>query len=70
VLTSLVLEWTIYIAGQKWKDRDRGRGEVVSLAIFDVKKLRQNSGITIFRVSDVLRFLASEGKDSLIEQDL
>jgi hypothetical protein len=65
---SLILEWTIHTAGQKWNAR--GGGEVVGLAIFDVKKLRENSGTTIFRVSDVLKFLASKGKDFLIEQDL
>ena len=37
--TSPMLEWTIYIAGQKWKER--GRDKVVGLAIFDVKKLQQ-----------------------------
>lgn len=34
---SLVLEWTIHTAGQKWKGRDAD--EVVGLAIFDVTKL-------------------------------
>lgn len=68
VSTSPILEWAIHTAGQKWKDR--GQSEVVGLAIFDIKKLRQNSGTTIFRVSDILKFLAGEGKDCLIEQDL
>ena len=68
VSTSPILEWTIHTAGQKCNARDGD--EVVGLAIFDVKKLRQNSGTTIFRVSDVLKFLVGEGKDSHIEQDL
>jgi len=68
VSTSPILEWAIHTAGQMSKDT--GWNEVVGLAIFDVKKLRQNFGTTIFRVSDVLSFLASEGKDTLIEQNL
>ncbi|OBT40524.1 hypothetical protein VE00_09006 [Pseudogymnoascus sp. WSF 3629] len=68
VSVSPILEWTIHTAGRKWCDRRED--EVVGLVIFDVKKLRQNSGTTIFRVSDVLKFLEGEGKDSLIEQDL
>ncbi|OBT94396.1 hypothetical protein VE01_07775 [Pseudogymnoascus verrucosus] len=67
VSMSPILEWTIHTAGQKWIHR--GQDEV-GLAIFDVKKLQQNSGTIIFRVSDVLKFLAGEGKDSLIEQGL
>jgi hypothetical protein len=68
VSMSPILEWTIHTVGQKSKDKDQN--EEVSLAIFDVKKLRQTSGTTIFHVSDVLRFLASEGRNSLIEQGL
>ena len=67
VSTSPILEWTIHKAGQKWKEKSGD--EVVGLAVFDIKKMRQNSGTIIFRVSDVLRFLASQGKDYLIQTD-
>lgn len=50
VLISLILEWAIYTVGKKSKDRVQN--EVVGLAIFDVKKLQQNSG-TIISVSRI-----------------
>jgi hypothetical protein len=68
VSMSPILEWTIHTTGQKWNARDGD--EVVGLAIFDVEKLRQNSGTTIFRVSDILKYLAGKGKDSIIEERL
>lgn len=45
-------------------------GEVAGFAIFDVEKLRQNSGTFICRVSNILDFLASQGKGQLVAQDL
>jgi len=65
-----MLEWTLHTTGQKWRYRDQTADEVAGLAIFDVEKLRQTSDTAIFRVSDVLDFLASQGKDQLIRQDL
>jgi hypothetical protein len=62
VSMSPILEWTSYAAGQKQRDIDKGADQVAGLAIFDVEKLRQTSGITIFCVSDVLDFPASRGK--------
>jgi hypothetical protein len=61
---SPVLEWTIHATVQKW--RNSVLDESVGLAVFDVKKLRQNSGLTVFRVSDILTFLASQGKEQSI----
>lgn len=62
------LEWTIHATGQKWNDS--GRDDTVGLAIFDVKKLRQTSGLTVFHVSDILRFLENRGKEQLIPQGI
>lgn len=64
VSMSPILEWTIHTVGKK--KRKITQDEDVGLAIFDVKKLRQNSRTTIFRVSHVLEFLISQGKDFLI----
>lgn len=64
VSLSSSLHWTIHTAGQKWKDRDAE--EAVGLAIFDVKKMRQTSDTTIFRVSDVIESLTSQGRGDLI----
>lgn len=66
--TSSNLEWTIHVAGQKWRDRSYNTDEAVGLAIFDVKKLRQTT--TIFHVTDIFKFLENEGKGQLIGRDL
>lgn len=51
--------------GQK-RDR-KGQEDVVGLAIFDFKMLQQDSSTTIFRVSDILKFLEREGRPDLIK---
>lgn len=70
VSMSPILEWTIHTAGQKQRGIGQVADQVAGLAIFDVKKLRQTSDRTIFRVSDVLDFLASRGKGQLIARNL
>jgi len=60
VSMSPVLESTIHTVGQKWKEK--GQGEAVGLAIFDVRKLQQNPGTAIFRVTDILKFLKMKVK--------
>jgi hypothetical protein len=65
-----MLEWTIHTAGQKWRGIGEAAEKLAGLAIFNVEKLRQTSDTTIFRVSDVLDFLASRGKGQRIARDL
>jgi hypothetical protein len=68
VSMSPILEWTIHTAGKK--ERNTTQDEVVGLAVFDVKKLRQKSSTTIFRVSHVLEFLISQGRSFLIPAEV
>jgi hypothetical protein len=70
VSMSPMLEWTLHTAGQKQIGISQVVDQVAGLAIFDVEKLRQTSDTTIFRVSDVLDFLASRGKGQLIARNL
>jgi hypothetical protein len=70
VSMSPMLEWTIHTTGQEWKGIGQVADEVAGLAIFDVETLWQTSDTTIFRVSDVLDFLANRGKGQLIARDL
>jgi len=70
VSMSPILEWTIHTTGQKRNGRNQTVDENTGLAIFHADKLRKTSDTTIFRVSSVLDFLASQGKGDLIEQEL
>lgn len=67
---SPMLEWTIHTTRQKQRGIGQVADEVAGLAIFDVKKLPQILDTTIFRVSDVLDFLANRGKGQLIARNL
>jgi len=67
---SPMLEWTMHTAGQSQRGIGQVADEVAGLAVFDVKKLRQTSDTTIFRVSDVLDCLADRGKGHLIARNL
>ncbi|OBT77484.1 hypothetical protein VF21_05283 [Pseudogymnoascus sp. 05NY08] len=64
---SLILEWTIHRAGRLWKVY---LSENAGFAIFDVKKLRQNSDTAIFHVRDILQYLTQQQKEQLIPQPL
>ncbi len=65
---SPILEWTVHTTGQKWKESTAE--EIVGLAVFDVRRLRKTSDLTIFRVSDILQFLEARGKEGLIPRDM
>lgn len=65
---SSVLEWTIHTTGQKW--RESAAEEIAGLGIFDVRRLRQTSDSTIFRVSDILQFLKGRGKEEFIPRGI
>lgn len=67
---SPILEWTLHKTGQKWRDSTEDDDTSVGLAIVDVKKLQQSTGISLFRVSNILEFLRRKGKDHLIEEKL
>lgn len=62
------LEWTVHTTGQR--SRKSKVEETIGLAIFDTEKLRQTSGLTVFRVSSILDFLHHQGKGRLIPQKL
>ncbi|KFY89226.1 hypothetical protein V500_05854 [Pseudogymnoascus sp. VKM F-4518 (FW-2643)] len=67
VSMSPILEWTVHRAGRIWNDHPN---ENAGLAIFDVKKLRQNSDTAIFHVRDILEYLIQQRQEQLIPQHL
>ncbi|KAF2434000.1 hypothetical protein EJ08DRAFT_694030 [Tothia fuscella] len=65
---SPILEWTLHTTAQKSKEIKEE--EVAGLAIFDVKKLKQAPNTIVFRVSDFLDFMTSEGRDNYISKEV
>lgn len=64
---SPILEWTIHRAGRIWHDHPNENG---GLAIFNLKKLRQNSDAAIFHVWDIIEYLIQQRQEQLIPQRL
>jgi hypothetical protein len=65
--TSPRLNWTLHLTGKKSrKQREQGKEDQVSLVIFDLQMLSKTPNVTVFRVSDVLRFLEASKEPSLI----
>ena len=49
---------------------EKSSNQTVGLAIFDVEKLRQGAGQTLFRVSDILHYFERRGEGELISQEV
>jgi hypothetical protein len=65
--TSSRLDWTLHLTGKKSREQDeQGKGGHVSFVIFDLQALSKAPNVTVFRVADVLDFLQTSGKSSLI----
>jgi len=68
--TSPRLNWTLHLTGKKSREQDKdGEGGDASFVIFDLQALSKTPNVTVFRVADVLDFLQSSGKSSLILEE-
>jgi hypothetical protein len=68
--TSPRLDWTLHLTGKKSREQAEQEGEDhVSFVIFDLQTLSETPNVTVFRVADVLDFLQTSGKSSLILED-
>jgi hypothetical protein len=68
--TSSRLDWTLHLAGKKSREqREQGEAGHVSFVIFDLQALSKTPNVTVFRVADVLDFLQTSGKSSLIPDE-
>jgi len=64
---SPILEWTIHNTARKYEIIAKAsKNQVAGLAIFEIEKLRQIPNTILFRVSDVLEFLAHRRLGHLI----
>jgi hypothetical protein len=63
--TSPRFNWTLHLTGQKSRELE----DQVDFVIFDLQALCQTPDITVFRVTDVLRFLETSSQTSLIPHD-
>jgi hypothetical protein len=64
------LNWTLHLTGKKLREQqERGGEDQVSFVVFDLQTLSQTPNVTVFRVSDVLRFLKSSSEPHLIPQN-
>lgn len=68
--TSSRLNWTLHLAGKKSREQhEQGEAGHVSFVIFDLQALSKTLNVTVFRVADVLNFLQTSGKSSLIPEE-
>jgi hypothetical protein len=68
--TSSGLNWTLHLAGKKSREQhEQGKAGHVSFVIFDLQALSKTPNVTVFRVADVLDFLQTSGKSSLIAEE-
>jgi hypothetical protein len=66
--TSSKLNWTLHLTGKKLREQqEQGLADQVSLVIFDLQTLSRTPNVTVFQVSDVLRFLEASNEPDLIE---
>jgi hypothetical protein len=70
ISTSSRLNWTLHLTGKKSREQhEQGEAGHVSFVIFDLQALSETPDITVFRVADVLDFLQTSGKSSLISEE-
>jgi len=68
--TSPRLNWTLHLTGKKSQEQDKdGEGGDASFVIFDLQALSKTPNVTMFQVADVLDFLQSSRKSSLILEE-
>jgi hypothetical protein len=68
--TSPRLEWTLHLTGKKSREgQEQGGEDHISFVMFDLERLSEMPNISVFCVSDVLRFLEISGQGYLIPQD-
>jgi hypothetical protein len=68
--TSSRLNWTLHLAGKKSREQhEQGEAGHVSFVIFDLQALSKTPNVTVFRVADVLDFLQTSGKSSLVREE-
>lgn len=64
------LNWTLHLTGKKEREQQEREGEdQVSFLVFNLRTLSQTPNVTVFRVSDVLRFLKASSEPHLIPQN-
>lgn len=69
ISTSSRLNWTLHLTGKKSREQDGPRNaDHVNFVIFDLQALSETPNVTVFRVADVLDFLQTSGKSSLIPE--
>lgn len=62
---SPILEWALHATKNKWVENNAD--ERVFLVVFDIKRLRVISGVTLFRISNIIRFLEFENRMDIID---